>query len=232
MKQTLVATGLALMVGLVPVSFISQTVSAVSLPSVTDQVASTKKTVDDAVTNGNSEIARQTHQATNNGNHGVGNNGNTENSGNSNDSDGPIPENRFTAAKLRACERHQDQITSNISQISDRGTKQLEVFHSIAQRAKAFYAAKGYNVPQYDDLVTAVDTLYDQSLVAVNATQTNGEAWSCNGANPTAQLTEFQQAKQTEMTTLAAYKDKIHELLVLIKTAADTTATNSTGGAQ
>lgn len=238
MKQTLVAIGLALMVGLVPVGFISQTVSAIGLPSITDQVYATKGKVEDSVSKSGSEVENQARQATNNGNHGSGNrgsghgNGNSGhgNNGNETEDNTPAPENRFTANKLRVCEKRQDQILTNISNISDRGAKQLEVFHAIAERTKAFYAAKNYTAQGYNELAEAVDTLYDQSLVAVNATQSAGETWSCNGTNPTAQMEQFKQAKEAEMTILATYKDKVHELLILVKNTA--TQATTAGGIQ
>lgn len=234
MKQTLAVAGLSLLVGLVPLSFVSQTASAIDLPILNDQVSAAKRTVDDTVSTGKSEIAHQARQSTNSSGHGSGDNGNAHsNSGGkkADDDASSIPEQRFTANKLRGCERRQVQIISNISAISDRGAKQLDVFHSIAERTKAFYAAKGYSLPTYDSLAASVDSLYDKSLVAVNTTQSSGESWSCNGSNPTVQLQQFKQAKQAEITTLAEYKNKVHELLVLVKSAA-TSSTQSTGGTQ
>lgn len=235
MKQTLAAAGLSLLVSLVPVGFISQTALAVSLPlELNDQVSAAKNTVDNTVhatvNNGKDETARAAHQVTNNGNHGNGNNGNDNNEAQAPvDLSAPIAENRLTANKLRACERRQDQIISNISAISDRGSRQLEVFHSIAERVKAFYAAKNYHVDTYDAVAAETDALYDQSLVSVNTTQSSGESWSCNGMNPTEQFSRFKSAKQAEMQTLAAYKAKVHELLLLVKTAAASSATTSGG---
>ena len=237
MKQTLAAAGLSLLVSLVPVGFISQTALAVSLPlELNDQVSAAKNTVDNTVhatvNNGKDEAARAAHQATNNGNHGNGNNDKGNNEAEAPapvDLSTPIAENRFTTNKLRACERRQDQIISNISAISDRGSRQLEVFHSIAERVKAFYAAKNYHVDTYDAVAAETDALYDQSLVSVNTTQSSGESWSCNGMNPTEQFSRFKSAKQAEMQTLAAYKAKVHELLLLVKTAAASSATTSGG---
>jgi hypothetical protein len=228
MKQTLFAAVLLPVVGLIPVSFVSQTASAISIAPLTTQVELAKNDVTQSVNHGKSEVARQVHQATNNGNKGQGND---ENNGNGNE-DQPIPENRFTANKLRVCEKKEKQITESITRIGDRGAKQLEVFHSIAERTKAFYAAKDYNVAEFATVSQEADTLYDQSLVALNTTQTSGETWSCNGSNPVAQLDAFKQAKEAEMNTLQAYKDKVHELIVLVKSAANTTTTTTEGDNQ
>lgn len=243
MKQTYLAVALALLVSLVPVGFISQTASAISLDVDLQNVAeNATKDVATVVDNGKSATVRAVNSVTNNGNsgqgnngnHGQGNNGNGRGNGseNSDNQSAVMPEDRFTANQLRVCEKRQDRIMTQISSISDRGSKQLEVFHSIAERVKAFYVTKGYHTDSYDATAQQADTLYDQSLVALNATESNGEAWSCNGTNPIAQLQTFKQAKESEMAILAAYKDAVHELIITVKTAASQGVSQSTGGSE
>lgn len=230
MKQKIYTSVLLLVVGLIPVGFVSQTASALS---VTNTIELAKNDAAHTVNNGKSEIARQAHQATNNGNHGQGNNGNgnTDDNGSGNGNDAQaMQENRFTENKLRVCEKKEDQIASSIARIGSRGAKQLEVFHSIAERTKAFYATKGYDIAGFDTASQAVDTAYDQTLVALNATQTSGETWSCNGTNPVAQLQAFKQAKQAEVAALQDYKDKVHNLIVIVKSATAANTTTTTEG--
>ena len=229
MKQKIYTAVLLLMVGLVPVGFVSQTASALS---VTNTIELAKNDAAQTANNGKSEIARQAHQDTNNGNHGQGNNGNAN--GNNENTNGnstqATQEARFTENKLRVCEKKEDQIASSIARIGDRGAKQLEVFHSIAERTKAFYAAKGYDAADFATASQDVDTAYDQALVALNTTQTSGETWSCNGTNPVAQMQAFKQAKEAEIAALQAYKDKVHNLIVIVKSAAATNTTTTTEG--
>lgn len=225
MKQKIYTAVILLMVGLVPVGFVSQTASALS---VTNTIELAKNDASQAVNHAKSEVARQAHQDTNNGNHGQGNNGNGDSTDGSGNDTQALQENRFTENKLRVCEKKEDQIANSITRIGSRGAKQLEVFHSIAERTKAFYATKGYDVVEFAQAAQDVDTAYDQALVALNATQTSGETWSCNGTNPIAQLQAFKEAKQAEITALQEYKDKVHNLIVIVKTAAATTNTTTT----
>ncbi|MBC7764360.1 hypothetical protein H7Y29_01470 [Microbacteriaceae bacterium] len=137
-------------------------------------------------------------------------------------SDTVAHQNRLTTNQIKKCEKKQKEISNKLDIISARGAKQLEVFHTIATRVENFYIQKGYTADGYDTLVTELDTLYDQSLVAVTSTQNAGDAWSCNLQDPIASLKNFKDAKRAETATLKSYKDKVHELILLVKRAGGT----------
>lgn len=128
-------------------------------------------------------------------------------------------QNRFTTNQTKKCEKKQEQISSKLDTISARGAKQLEVFHTIATRVQNFYVQKSYTAEGYSTVVAELDSLYDQSLVAVTSTQNAGDAWSCAIQDPVASLGTFKDTKRAETAILKAYKAKVHELILLVKQA-------------
>ena len=126
-------------------------------------------------------------------------------------------EERFTAKKLQICNRNQDRFKARMQQISDRGAKQLDVFKKIADRTKAFYEVKAYSDENYGALAAEVDILYSESLAAISMTQVSQTEWSCDDSSPQSAMRVFSNAKKNEIATLKAYKDKVRELILLVK---------------
>lgn len=139
---------------------------------------------------------------------------------------------RFDANKLRACEKREGRFKIMMQQLSDRGVKQLGVFKSIADKTNTFYSTKGYHADGYTELAKEVDDLYNRSLTAVNATQAAKDDWSCENDSPIQAMNTFREAKKAEIATLKAYKDKVRELILLVKQAAGTAETTNEGGVQ
>ena len=131
-------------------------------------------------------------------------------------------EERFTDKKLQRCNKSQDGIKLRMQQISNRGVKQLEVFRKIADRTKAFYETKGYSAERYPALAAEVDLQYEQSVAALRATQSSQNEWSCDSSNPLRAMSGFSDAKKNEIAALRAYKDKVRELILLVKQAGGT----------
>lgn len=141
---------------------------------------------------------------------------------------------RFDANKLRVCEKRKERFKTMMQQVSDRGAKQLGVFKAIADKTNAFYSEKGYNVANYTTVSKEVDELYAQSLAAVNTTQEAKDSWSCDGNNPVGAMEAFRTAKTAEVATLKAYKDKVRQLILLVKQAGGKASTDvsTQGGVQ
>jgi hypothetical protein len=227
-KQTILTTALAFLVGVVPLGFVAQSVSALSVSTDDLLTTNVRDTVNNTVKDVEKELPDTAHatEIVNKATDQVAQKRDTaeDSHGQNGADDNSTKESRFTANKLRVCKKKQAQISSAIEQIGDRGAKQLEVFHTIAERTKAFYTSKGYDTAGYSELAQQVDALYDQSLVAVTSTQSTGDNWSCSGSSPMAQFSAFKDAKQTEIATLKAYKDKVRDLIVFVKAAATSTA--------
>ena len=123
-------------------------------------------------------------------------------------------------AQLKKCEKVESAVHSSIENIKNRGVKQLDVFKEISTRTKAFYDAKNYSVATYDQTVAELSQLYDEALVALTTTQDSVDNWNCRSDNPAAQILQLKADKQAETDALNAYKAKVQELIVLVKSAA------------
>lgn len=129
----------------------------------------------------------------------------------------------LTGKHMDNCQAAKPQISSAIDRITTRGEKQLEVFNLISRRTQEFYATKGYDVAGYDQFVSELGSLYDSALTSLTATQNAGDAWDCRSDEPLGQMIAFQQDKQAEREALQAYKQKVQELIMLVKNAAKET---------
>jgi Skp family chaperone for outer membrane proteins len=136
--------------------------------------------------------------------------------------EGTSRQNRFNATQTKKCEKKEAKISQKLDTISERGAKQLTVFHTIATRVEGFYVQKNYSVDGYSNLVAELDAQYDKSLVAVTTTQNASDSWGCSIQDPVASLNTFMTTKRAETATLKAYKDKVRELIILVKQAGGT----------
>ncbi len=185
---------LALLLGAIPVFFASSTATAVADRAIEVRAENTVEKARDnanAITNNSSRSAELLAEK----------------------------EQRLTAKKLQACNKKQDKFKSRMQQISDRGTKQLEVFRKIADRTKAFYETKGYTSDGYVNLAAEVDARYSQAAAAIGLTQSSQNEWSCDDSSPLSAMQGFSDAKKNEIAALKAYKDKVRQLILLVKQA-------------
>jgi hypothetical protein len=126
----------------------------------------------------------------------------------------------LTAPQLKKCEIAERSIATSIDRVKTRGEKQLEVFHTISKRTRAFYESKHYSFDGYDSTKEEASRLYDQALLALTATQNAGDVWNCRSDGPLTQIEEFRNTKLAEVVALDTYKNKVQELITLVKTAA------------
>ena len=124
---------------------------------------------------------------------------------------------QLTGKRLRACQRKQPDITATMQRISIQGSRQLGVFHDIAERTKSFYEKKGYSVAKYAATAKEVDALYENALASVSTLTSVGDNWSCADNNPRQNLLVFSDAKKAEVAAVQAHKDKVRELILLVK---------------
>ncbi len=204
MKQTFRLKLVALLIGVFSLCFVTQTASAYDYSFLKD--SNSVKNVEDTSrketgqTNARTQIDKITEKS----------------------DKATARQNRFDANKVKKCEKKQAKINAKLDTISARGAKQLEVFHAISTRVQTFYITKEYAVENYQTVVSELDALYDQSLVAVTSTQNAADAWSCTVQDPIVSMDTFKSAKRAEITTLKAYKNKVHELILLVKQAGGT----------
>lgn len=141
-------------------------------------------------------------------------------------------------AKLKVCENHQRVVTNIMTRISDRGQKQLDLFTTIADRAEAFYTAKGKTLSNYQTLVDDVNAQKAAAQTAVTTVATDATSFKCDGTNDTVKVTSFKSSLKAEISALKDYKTAVKNLIVGIKSVQSTTAdaktstSTTTGGNQ
>ena len=124
---------------------------------------------------------------------------------------------KLTNNRLRTCKKKEETIRVSMQRVSTQGERQLAVFHEIAERTKKFYSDNGYSNPEYTPLVTNLDGLYQTSLTTVQSLSTLSTDWNCDSDNPKQQLQLFRDAKKAETEVLKTYKEKVRELILLVK---------------
>lgn len=135
---------------------------------------------------------------------------------------------RLSAVKLKVCENREKGITNIMARIADRGTKQLAVFSTIADRTEAFYTSKGKTLANYDTLVANVTTTKTAAETAVNEISTSSTTFSCDASDPKGIAATFKDNLKSEITALKNYKTAIKDLIVGVKSVESTTASTNT----
>ncbi len=135
---------------------------------------------------------------------------------------------RLEAAKLKACQKREKAITNIMARISDRGTKQLEVFTKISERTQTFYEEKGNTLSNYDELVADVTEKKEAAQAAVDAVSDGSDDFTCDGDNPKATADSFKENKQAMNAALKEYKTAVKDLIVGVKSVQSTTKPEGT----
>ncbi len=138
---------------------------------------------------------------------------------------------RLEANKLRVCELHKTKITAITSRSITRAERQLELFTKIADRVKAFYVKKGYNVANYNDLVAAADAAKAKAQTDLD-TLKNLDAFDCNSDDPKGQAEAFKLALKAVNQDLKDYRTAVKNLIVAVKSANSQATDNQQEGEQ
>jgi hypothetical protein len=145
--------------------------------------------------------------------------------------DPPEAQHHLAANLLRVCNLHETVINNIMARIIERGTRQTELFSTIAARVENFYTKSGKTVNNYDQLVAAVNAAEAKAQTDLTSLKSL-DAFTCNGSNPKGQVSDFRTALQTEIQDLKAYRTSIKNLIVAVKSVTDTagSSTNSNTG--
>lgn len=134
---------------------------------------------------------------------------------------------RLQDAKLKACQNREKAIKNIMSRIADRGEKQLELFTTIADRTKTFYADKNLTLSNYDALVTEVDTKKSVAQETVRTIKNSSTTFTCNGDSPKGAADSFKESLTAKIKALQEYRTAVKNLIIGVKSAQDTTNTKS-----
>jgi uncharacterized protein YmfQ (DUF2313 family) len=124
---------------------------------------------------------------------------------------------KLTASKLQICNDRKANIEQRVARISERVDKHLELFNNIAERAQAFYAAKGNTLPNYDALVENMNKKKTAAQTAADTLALQKNSFDCEGENPKAAITNYKNTLTDTQTALKDYRTSIKDLIVGIK---------------
>lgn len=116
-----------------------------------------------------------------------------------------------------------------MSRLSDRGTKQLSLFTTIANRVEAFYTKSGKTLVTYNTLVATVNSTKAAATTEVEAVKSTSTGFNCTSTDPKGFATTFRTNVKAEIDALNAYKTAIKNLIVGVRSIEGTTSsTNAT----
>lgn len=138
-----------------------------------------------------------------------------------------VTQGRLQDAKLKACQNREKVIKKIMSRVADRGEKQLELFSTIADRTKTFYANKNLTIGNYDALVTEVDTKKSVAQETVRTIKSASTTFTCDSNTPKETVGSFKESLAAEIKALREYRTAVKDLIVGVKSAHDTTNTKA-----
>lgn len=133
---------------------------------------------------------------------------------------------RLEAGKLKACERRQKTIQNIMARMSDRGTKQFDVFTKISDRTQEFYAEKGKVLENYDALISELNAKKFAVEAVLSETQAESNDFACDGENPKGVASAFKDKLHAQNAALKEYRTAIKNLIVGVKSVQSTAATD------
>jgi len=131
---------------------------------------------------------------------------------------------RLEAAKVRACEARQTNITNRSGKIAKRAATQLDVFAKIAQRVQEFYQERlvpqGKIVANYDSLIADIASKGATIMPLLAAAEAGAVSFSCDNDNPSEQVRVFNEDMRAVIAGLEAYRRSVRNLIVAVRGAA------------
>lgn len=129
----------------------------------------------------------------------------------------PAPVSKSDANKLAACKNKEAAINRIFGRVSARGTKQIEVFSTIATRTQDFYTTSGKTVSNYAALTAAVTAKKTAAQTAVDAVKTSSVTFKCDGTDPKGAAQGFKDKAKAMITALNDYKTAVKNLIVGVR---------------
>ncbi|MDB5187187.1 MAG: hypothetical protein JWM07_659 [Candidatus Saccharibacteria bacterium] len=140
---------------------------------------------------------------------------------------------KLSATKLQICKDRKAHIDTRVTRISERATKHLALFDSIAERVQAFYVTKGNTLENYDELVADMGAKKAAAETAVEALEAQKGGFDCEGTNPKSAITTYKTTLLDTIAVLKEYRTSVKNLIVGVKSVnATDQATKTTEDAQ
>lgn len=119
--------------------------------------------------------------------------------------------------RKKLCENRSTTLKNIMLRVSNRGTKLVDLFSKISTRVETFYSEKGYDVPNYDNLVATIATKKAAALTAVDALKTAANEFTCDQSDPKASIVAFKTALKAERMALKEFRTSVKDLIVAVK---------------
>jgi hypothetical protein len=126
---------------------------------------------------------------------------------------------KLSATKLQICKDRKATIEQRASRITQRTTKHLELFDSIAERTQAFYISSGSTVENYDTLANDIATKRITATVAIDSLNAQNITIDCEGVEPKTIIATYKESLRLAIEALRDYRTAIKNLIVAVKTA-------------
>ena len=115
---------------------------------------------------------------------------------------------RLAGNLLKVCAVRSMNINEIMTRVVVRGTRQSDLFATIATRVENYYTSSGKTLDNYDQLVAAVNAAATQSQTDLS-TLKSLDKFSCGSSDPKGQLATFRTDVQTEIKDLKAYRSAV-----------------------
>ncbi len=135
-----------------------------------------------------------------------------------------LPLARASAGKLKACQARENGIKNRSSHLTDLASTMESHFDAIVKRVQDYYTQtvvpSGKTLPNYDALLSDIQTKKTAIQTALTKAQTDLNAFSCTAANPKTALSGFNQNMQSVKQALKNYRTSIKNLIVAVHSLA------------
>lgn len=142
------------------------------------------------------------------------------------------PTSRATSAQETVCANKEAAITKRSTQLMALVQRQEQVFTAISQRVQTYYfevmVPKDQTIVRYDDLVLDTTSKLTTVQAALGKAQATAAGFSCDSAEPRAQLTGFREDMQAVKTTLKEYRTSIKKLIEAVRVRNQILPSNNT----
>ena len=125
-------------------------------------------------------------------------------------------------AKVRACQRKQTNIKRRSDNLIRRVNLIIDRFDRITNRVKEYYnnklVPKGITVENYDQLLADIEAKKQAAKDAASIASDTAKGFSCDSADPKAQLGQFRTEVTNVIRALKEYKKSVIDFLVAVRT--------------
>ncbi len=118
----------------------------------------------------------------------------------------------------KICAAHEAQVNSVMTRVVNRNQLRIDRITTVADKTKAFYESKDYQLASYAQLAADVDA---RRVIAQSAVSTikSTASFSCESVAPRTIIQAFRSKHASGVEEVKAYRDAVKKLIVGVKSA-------------